>query len=176
MRGTKPTSLTLRVMMKILIVLGITLLFTSLACGTESSKSEPLVNTETTTEKAQNSDETDTTSNEEVVKDNSKSLDRTLGGLSDEEVVIAFIKDRLENETECGFLLEETDWTTEYSKMKKLWVVSVALTDDEGGGSYSWKYFAMDEEVISEQDECHLSGSTDKWAGSALPNQQPEED
>ena len=57
-------------------------------------------------------------------------------------------------------------------------MVSVAFTDAEESKSYTWKFFAMDEEVISEQDECHLSGSTSSswWAGSGLPNQQDEED
>lgn len=166
-------------MNKLVIVLGIALLCISLACGTESSDSELLVNTETTIEEATESDGTDTTSNEEVVKENAKSVDRMKGGFSDGEVVIALIQDRLENETECGFLLEETDWTTEFNKMKKLWLVSVAFTDAEESKSYSWKFFAMDEEVISEQDECHLSGGGEDsswWAGSGLPNQQSEED
>jgi Raf kinase inhibitor-like YbhB/YbcL family protein len=49
-------------MKKLLIVLGITLLFTTLACETQSSESEPLVNTSTTTEEE-----------EEVIEDVDKS-------------------------------------------------------------------------------------------------------
>lgn len=168
-------------MKNILIILGITLLLTSLACGSESNDPEPLVNTETTTKEAAKSDETDTTSDEEVVeevvKENAKSIDRMKGGFSDAEVVITLIQNRLENETDCGFLLEETDWTTEFNKMKKLWLVSVTFTDAEESKSYSWKFFAMDEEIVSEQDECHLSGGGEDsswWAGSGLPNQQAE--
>ncbi len=168
-------------MNKLVIVIGIALLCMSLACGTESSDSELLVNTETITEEVAELDGTDSTSNEdeEIVKDNAKSVDRMKGGFSDAEVVIALIQDRLENETECSFLLEETDWTTEFNKMKKLWLVSVAFTDADESKSYTWKFFAMDEEVVSEQDECHLSGGGEDsswWAGSGLPNQHAEED
>ena len=115
-------------MKKLLIVLGITLLFTTLACAATESKI----------------------------------YGADLGKKHTEEQVIQIVKDKLAATTDCGFLLEETAWTTEYNKTRKLWVVSVALTNDEGSKSYTWNYFVDANSAESpkdgSQDECLLEG------------------
>ena len=141
--------------MKILIVIGITLLFTSLACETKLSESGPLVNTSTTTEEAVESIPTT-----QINQGKANTMNETA------EEVIKHIKERLDTETDCGFLLEKGPWLTEYKKPSKPWSVSVAWTDNEGSESYSWKYFAFNAVVVasSGQDNCYLEGSSIKGA------------
>ena len=132
------------IIMKILIIVSaITLLFTSLACGSESSESEPLVNTSTTT---------GTTTEEAVESQQRSEIKEGKANLIQDQVaedVIIHVKGRLADETDCGFLLEEDSWLAEYNKSRKLWAVSVESIDPERSGSYSWTYFAYTQSVAT---------------------------
>ena len=144
-------------MKKILIVIGMTLLFISLACETESSESEPLVNTETTTEEAVESQQRG-----EITEGKANLMQDQVA-----EDVIIHVKGRLADETDCGFLLEEDSWLAEYNKSRKLWAVSVESIDPERSGSYSWTYFAYTQSVATPagQEDCYLEGSSIKNVG-----------
>ena len=143
------------IIMKILIIVSaITLLFTSLACGSEPSESEPLINTSTTTEEAVES------------KQRSEITGGKANLIQDQvaEDVIAHVKGRLADETECEFLLEEDTWLAEYNKSRKSWSVSVESTDSVRSGSYAWTYFAYTQSVTTPagQEDCYLEGSSIK--------------
>ena len=138
--------------------LSVTLLLVSLACGTEETEST------TATESTKISDGTDTTSNDKEILELEETGKYSTSRTQDKEeltnvAVIGHIKDRLEAETECGFLRDTGDWTAEHKKMSKTWAVSVTLSDAEGGGSYSWKYFYFTDDMRSGQDECFLKGA-----------------
>lgn len=123
-------------MKKLIMFLGVALMLTSFACGTDSSESKP--------------------------KTESKVYGGDQGKKHTEEQVIQIVKDKLAATTDCGFLLEETDWTTEYNKNRKLWLVTVAFTDSEGSKSYTWNYFVDADSAESPKDgsqtECLLQG------------------
>ena len=139
-------------MNKLVIIIGITLLLTALACETESNGSEPLVNTETTTEEAVESQQRG------EIKEGQANL------IQDQvaEDVIIHVKGRLADETECEFLLEEDTWLAEYNKSRKSWSVSVESTDSVRSGSYAWTYFAYAQSVATPdgQEDCYLQDSS----------------
>jgi hypothetical protein len=145
------------IIMKILIIVSaITLLFTSLACGSESSESEPLVNIESTTEST--TEEAVESKQRGEIKEGQANL------IQDQEAedVIMHVKGRLADETDCGFLLEEDSWLVEYNKSRKSWSLSVESTDPERSGSYSWTYFAYAQSVATAagQEDCYLQDSS----------------
>lgn len=144
-------------MKKFIMFLSVALLLVSLACGTDSTESTKI--SDGTDEKTE---EVVVEVVEEVVVDEtgkySTAREQDKNKLTD-VAVISHIKNRLEAETECGFLRDTGDWTAEHKKTSKTWAVSVTLSDAEGGDSYSWKYFYFTEDVRSGQDECFLSGA-----------------
>ena len=147
------------------MLLSVALLLVSLACGTESTESTQISDatdgkTDEVVKGVEWIDETEVVEVVVVEETGKYSSAREVDKNKLTDVaVISHIKNRLADETECGFLRDTGDWTAEHKKTSKTWAVSVTLSDAEGGDSYSWKYFYFTEDVRSGQDECFLSGA-----------------
>ena len=119
---------------KLIIFLGMTLLFTSVAANCETQS------------KLQTSDEL-----------SEQPANLSADGTHNAEEVIESIKDNLDTFTDCGFLREQGPWLAEFDSRLKFWLVSVESTDPERrSGSYSWKYFEWTEAIVSQQEECYF--------------------
>ena len=153
--------------MKLLTVLGITLLLTSLACGLGSETR--LGHSEEYTQRFDN--DTEETAESEPAEQGEVNLRNG----SDEDI-IAHVKERLANETDCGFLLEADSWVAELmTGFGTYWLVSSGVAHREehvdpvpsgesfntqNVGIYDWKYYSTTQVVttVKGQDDCYLKG------------------
>ena len=148
-------------MKNILIILSITLLLMSLACQSETR----LGHSEEYTNRYEDTEET--TEPEETAE--SEPAEQGKANIEDgsAEDVIAHVKERIANETDCGFLLEADSWTAEYmTGFGTYWLVSSGVAhryehvDPVSNGIYEWKYYPGSHRVttLSGQDDCYLKG------------------
>ena len=155
--------------MKLLTVLGITLLLTSLACG--SGSETRLGHSEEYTQRFDNDTE------EAAESEPAEQGEVNLRNGSDEDI-IAHVKERLANETDCEFLLEADSWVAELmTGFGTYWLVSSGVAhreehvqdkDSPGSkgfqtgnkGNYDWKYYPNTQVVttVVGQDDCVLKG------------------
>ena len=149
-------------MKNILIILGITLLLTSLACGSETR----LGHSEEYSTRFDNDTE-EAAESEEIAESESAEQSKANPQDGSAEEVIAHVKERIANETDCGFLLEADSWVAELmTGFGTYWLVSSGVAhryehvDPVTNGIYDWKYYPGSNRVttVSGQDDCYLKG------------------